>query len=90
MDLTKRELIKTISIVKGNLSHIESTGNINGTLLIEIERVMQQYAEQEAKAYANWLSNQVIAGRTMIKLWNDYREQVSQVADNNSTYEVQK
>jgi len=77
MDLTKRELIKTISIVKGNLSHIESTGNINGTMVIEIERVMQQYAEQEAKAYANWLSNQVIAGRTMTKLWNDYREQVS-------------
>jgi len=77
MDLTKREFIKTISIVQGNLSHIEKTGNINGTLLIEIERVMEQYAQQEAKSYANWLSNQVIAGRTMTKLWNDYREQVS-------------
>ena len=77
MDLTKRELIKTISIVQGNLSYIEKTGNINGTLLIEIERVMDQYAQQEAKAYANWLSNQVIEGRTMTKLWNDYREQVS-------------
>jgi hypothetical protein len=77
MDLTKRELIKTISIIQGNLSYIEKTGKINGTLLIEIERVMEQYAQQEAKSYANWLSNQVIAGRTMTKLWNDYREQVS-------------
>jgi hypothetical protein len=42
-----------------------------------IDESIQLYADQEAKAYANWLSNQVIAGRTMTKLWNDYREQVS-------------
>lgn len=42
-----------------------------------IDEAMEKYAHQEAKAYANWLSNQVIAGRTMTKLWNDYREQVS-------------
>ena len=77
MDLTKREIIKTIHVDRANLEHISKTGNINGTLLIELERIMNQYAEQEAKAYANWLSNQVIAGRTMTKLWNDYREQVS-------------
>ena len=46
---TKKDFIKTISIVRGNLSHIESTGNINGTLLIEIERVMEEYAQQQVK-----------------------------------------
>lgn len=44
---TRRDLIRTISIVPGNLSHIESTGMINGTLLIEIERVMVEYAQQQ-------------------------------------------
>ena len=42
-----------------------------------IDESMQLYADQEAKSYANWLSNQVIARRTMTKLWNDYRKQVS-------------
>lgn len=47
---TKKELIESISIIDGNLSHIESTKIINGTLLIEIERVMEQYAQQQVKA----------------------------------------
>lgn len=34
---------------------------------------IKSYGEQEAKSFANWLSNQVIAGRTMTKLWNDYQ-----------------
>jgi len=46
---TKRELIETISIIDGNLSHIESTKKINGTLLTEIERVMDEHAQQEVK-----------------------------------------
>ena len=48
---TKRELIKTISIVQGNLSYIESTGVINGTLLIEIERVMEEYRKIEIEKF---------------------------------------
>lgn len=36
-------------------------------------RAMEQYAEQEAKSYAAWLSNQVIHGRTMQQLWDDYK-----------------
>ena len=47
---TKKELIESISIIDGNLSHIESTKIINGTLLIEIERVMEQYAQEQVKA----------------------------------------
>ena len=37
-----------------------------------IIEAMNIYAKQEAKAYANWLSNQVFAGRTAHKLWIDY------------------
>lgn len=40
-----------------------------------IEEAMQLYADQEAKAYASWLSNQVIAGRTAKKLFMDYKAQ---------------
>lgn len=34
---------------------------------------MKIYAESEAKAYAHWIANQVIAGRTSHKLWSDYQ-----------------
>jgi len=44
----KRKLIKTINVDKANFEHIAKTGNINGTLLIEIERVMKEYAKQES------------------------------------------
>lgn len=37
---------------------------------------MNEYAAQEAKAYASWLSNQVIAGRTGHKLWLDYQKEI--------------
>lgn len=43
-----RELINTIKIDAGNLEHIAKTGKINGTLLIEIERVMTEFARQSA------------------------------------------
>lgn len=46
---TKRDFIKTISIIDGNLSHIEETKRINGTLLIEIERVMEAYHQHKLK-----------------------------------------
>lgn len=44
---TKRELIKSIKICKANLDHISETGRINGTLLIEIERVMEEYKNMD-------------------------------------------
>ena len=34
-----RDLIKTIIVNEANFEHIAKTGNINGTLLTEIERV---------------------------------------------------
>ena len=45
----KRELIKTIAVIPSNLEHIAKTGIINGTLLVEIERVMEAYAAQQSK-----------------------------------------
>ena len=39
-----RDLIDTIKVDKANLEHVASTGKINGTLLVEIERVMKEYA----------------------------------------------
>lgn len=43
----KRKLINTIKIDAANLEFIAKTGKINGTLLIEIERVMTEYARQQ-------------------------------------------
>ena len=71
MDLTKEEILKDCKI------EIERLQQEKTMLHYNILKAMERYAEQEARAYANWLSNQVIAGRTMTKLWNDYREQVS-------------
>lgn len=71
MNLTKEEILKDCKIESERLQQEKPILHHN------ILKAMEQYAEQEAKAYANWLSNQVVAGRTMTKLWNDYREQVS-------------
>jgi len=35
-----------------------------------------QYAAQEARAYAHWLGNQVVRGRTAQKLWSDYQHEI--------------
>ncbi len=37
------QLINTITINKANLEHIAKTGKINGSLLAEIKRVMNEY-----------------------------------------------
>ena len=39
----------------------------------QVEAAMKEYAAQEAKSYASWLSNQVLRGRTAHKLWLDYK-----------------
>lgn len=38
------DLIATIKVDKANIEHIAKTGKINGSLLLEIERVMKEYA----------------------------------------------
>jgi hypothetical protein len=40
-----------------------------------IEKAMLEYGKQEAKSFASWIAHEVIAGRTLEKLWNDYQEQ---------------
>jgi hypothetical protein len=44
----KRDLIKTIHVDRANFNHIASSGRINGTLLIEIERVMAEHAQKQS------------------------------------------
>lgn len=66
MDLTVEEILeKHYRNHKKRISYEES-----------VYSAMGEYAEQEAKAYANWLSNQVIAGRTATKLWSDYKDSI--------------
>jgi len=43
----KRELIKTIKVDVANMLHIAESGKINGTLLLEIERVMDEYKNND-------------------------------------------
>lgn len=40
---------------------------------------MEEYAEQEAKSFALWLSNQEIGGRNISKLWVDFRAEIGPV-----------
>lgn len=43
---TPREFIKEIKPNAGNLSHIITNGEINGILLIDIEKAMKEYGRQ--------------------------------------------
>lgn len=38
-----------------------------------LEHALNKVIEKECKEYANWLTHEVIAGRTETKLWNDYQ-----------------
>lgn len=69
MDLTKDEILEKM--------RFEMPFNLPERIKPYIKEAMDIFAEQEAKAYASWLSNQVIAGRTASKLWNDYRAELS-------------
>ena len=44
----KRELINTIKLDVANMLHIAESGKINGTLLLEIERVMDEYKNNDS------------------------------------------
>lgn len=68
MDLTKEEILE-----KHFRAHLKRI-----TYPEQVYAAMDEYAAQEAKAYANWLSHQVIAGRTAAKLWMDYQAQFSE------------
>jgi len=82
MDKTKREILKThFQVIANKISGItfeDAEGNNGYDWVYD---AMDEYAEQEAKSYASWLSNQVIAGRTSTKLWDDYQEEIGEHVD---------
>ena len=43
----KRELIRKIHVDRANFQYCGDNGRINGTLLVEIERVMEEYANMQ-------------------------------------------
>lgn len=49
-----RDLIETIHINKANLDNISEYKIINGTLLIELERVAKEYARQTCEDFRDW------------------------------------
>ena len=51
----KNTLIKSIVINTGNLHFIADNHVINGTLLLEINRVMDEYAKQKLIEYQSYL-----------------------------------
>ena len=48
MNLNK--LIRSIHVIDSNFKHIAKTGNINGTLHVEIQRIVYEVAEQAFEA----------------------------------------
>lgn len=48
-DKACNSLIESIKIDKANLYHIADSGKINGTLYMEIRRIMEEYAAQKVK-----------------------------------------
>lgn len=40
---------------------------------------MEEYAEQEAKAFASWLSKQHVGRRNTSKLWADFRAEIGPI-----------
>jgi hypothetical protein len=46
---------------------------VSDSIIPYLEEAMQIYADQESRKFTYWLSNQVINGRTMDKLWIDYK-----------------
>lgn len=45
----KKALINAMSVNAANLNHIASSGKINGTLMVETERILEEYAEYRVK-----------------------------------------
>ena len=70
MDLTKQEILDK------NGFDFERFEFENEYSVKNLLTSMDEYAEQEAKAYASWLSNTVIQGRTASKLWADYKAEI--------------
>lgn len=55
-----------------NPGHFTHTGFCQ-EIAAEIAKSIQSLVDEEAQAFAGWIANQVIAGRTYDKLWLDYK-----------------
>lgn len=49
MSKTIREHISNTQVEKSNLQHIAETGKINGSLLISIEKIIQDYSQYQTQ-----------------------------------------
>lgn len=73
MDLTKRQILDRNGI---DFDAFEYEHEYSAKNLLT---AMDEYAEQEAKAYASWLSHQVIRGRTALKIWADCKTEIGPI-----------
>lgn len=64
---SKEELIKSIHIVQSNFDYCSSNHMINGTLYIEIRRIMQEYAQQKALQLIEDLEEEIEQARSKAK-----------------------
>lgn len=77
---TAKETMKDIwELNQGRLLRHEQTAYNCLRLFCERLEEMDKHAEKEAKAYASWLSNTVIRGRTASKLWDDYKAEIGPI-----------
>lgn len=67
MDLTRGEILNS-HLTFGRATKLNVSRE-------SIYKAMGQYAKQEAIAFANWISNQVLAGRTITRLWDDFQKE---------------
>lgn len=72
MNLTPQEILDS--------AHLEATKNMRSistkhfpiAYLESALCAMRTFAEQEAKSFANWLSNQPFSRKTIDELWKEY------------------
>ena len=77
MSKPKQEILLS-KIADVQIFKLGTTANEINSFCELIHEAMQIYADQEAIAYANWLSNQVVAGRTTEKLFKDYKKAIGE------------
>lgn len=56
MEKTARDYISEIKLNRANVEHILQYGNINGSLLVDLERIMNLYADQKLSGLRERLS----------------------------------
>jgi hypothetical protein len=67
----KRKLIESVVILPENLEYIGKCGKINGTLLVEIERIMEEYAAIKVREAQAKCTIPVVSGSLPLEKWED-------------------